>query len=132
MTPSPFQIDEITGDEFRSYLLSKGDNIKWFYWHLNSNLINYNTFKIVQKNVTVGVLCYEKAKIPSVDLYIDKAYRGLGYGKDVVEYLSSHLKKAQFKVNTNNKKSIKFFEYLFSKNIITSKQICDNLAYYYT
>ena len=123
MTSSNLQIQEISAMEFKTYLQSKRDNNKWFYWHFNSSLINFRTFNIVHQRNIVGVICYEKTNLPKVDLYIDKPFRRLGYGKCVAKYISGILKTVQFQVNSNNEKSIKFFESLLSNNIVTSKVI---------
>ena len=126
------KIQEITRIEFRNYLLNKKDNINWFYWHINSNLNDFRTFKITQKKHLVGVFCYENINSPFVDLYIDKKYRRLGYGKCVTKHLSNIFKKVQFKVNTNNKQSINFYEFLLSKNILLSKEVNGDFIKYYT
>ena len=89
MSYTNLKIQETSISEFRDYLILKNNNIHWFYWHLNSNLKNFTTYKLFQKNNLVGVFCVEKNKSPMADLYIDEKYRRLGYGKFVVKYITT-------------------------------------------
>jgi hypothetical protein len=117
------QIQETSSAEFRNYLLSKQDNISWFYWHLNSNLKDFKTYKLIHKSNFIGVFCVQKNKFPIADLYIDKIYRRMGYGKFIVKYITTLFKNIQFKVNTFNCNSISFFEFLLEQKIVSYKVI---------
>ena len=116
------QISETTATEFQNYLLSKKDNIKWFYWHLKSNLKDFKTYKLIDKNESIGVFCVENERLLIADLYIDEKYRRLGYGKFIIQYISTAFNDIQFKVNTSNNNSINFFDFLLGEKIIISKE----------
>ena len=122
MSYTNLKIQETSISEFRYYLILKNNNIHWFYWHLNSNLKNFTTYKLFQKNNLVGVFCVEKNKSPMADLYIDEKYRRLGYGKFVIKYITTVFKNIQFKVNERNYNSIKFFEFLLDEKIVLDKE----------
>ena len=117
------QILEISNLEFRSYLLSKKDNINWFYWHLNSNFNGFKTFKLIHKNKFIGVFCIHKNNSPKADIYIDKKYRRMGYGGWIVKYTTTLFKNIQFNVNKFNNNSISFFEFLLEEKIFAYKEI---------
>lgn len=117
------QIQEISSNEFRNYLLSKKDNINWFYWHLYSNLKGFKTYKLTHKNNFIGVFCVQKNKYPLADLYIDKKYRRMGYGWNIVKYITTLFKDVQFIVNTFNHNSIRFFNFLLEEEIVSNKEV---------
>ena len=56
----------------------------------------HQTKLIQKKNNLVRVFCFEKIKLPMIDLYIDKTYRRFGYVKFIIKYISTVFKKAQF------------------------------------
>lgn len=117
------QIQETSSTEFRNYLLSKQDNINWFYWHLNSNLKDFKTYKLIHKNNFIGVFCVKNNKYPIADLYIDKKYRRMGYGGFIVKYITTLFENIQFKVNTFNHSSISFFDFLLEERIVFYKEV---------
>lgn len=130
MSSLNLKIQEIKRGDFQSYIKTKRDSVVWFYWHLNSSLINFKTYKIIDQNQIIGVLSIEKSIPPFVDIYSDKEYRRQGYGSSIIKYITMNYGKVKFKVNLNNKKSIDFFEKLLTQNIINHKQIERNYIEY--
>src|SRR5690554_883471 len=132
MSSLNLKIQEIEKSDFRLYLKTKRDSVLWFYWHLNSNLDNFRTYEIIKENRIIGVICIEKSTLPFVDIYIDREYRGLGYGSLTIKYLSINYGKVKFKVNLYNKKSIDFFEKLMSHSVVKFKHIEEECIKYYS
>lgn len=122
MNLKEFSVQEITSAQFRTYLISKKVDTKWFYWHLKSNLNNYKTYKLTHNNYPVGVFCIENKKLLMADLYIDEKFRRLGYGKFIAKYIASKYDNIQFKVNIHNFNSINFFEFLYNEKTVMSKK----------
>lgn len=123
MNPCLIQLNSITKTDFKSYLISKQDSSKWFYWHLSSDLINYDTFAVFDQTHHVGVVCIEKNESPLVDIYIDIAYRRRGYGKCLIGYVVQNFQNVKIEVNANNKAAMDFFDHLFAERVIKSMRI---------
>ncbi|MDB4673887.1 hypothetical protein OAF04_00025 [Flavobacteriaceae bacterium] len=126
-----FHINEITKTDFRSYLILKNDETKWFYWHLSSNLKNYKLFDFHYKNNLIGVFCFKRDSKTLVDLYIDKPFRRMGFGELLIKNLNSSYPNLEFKVNYLNRNSIDFFDSILLKGIIT-KKVVNKDCYIYT
>jgi ribosomal protein S18 acetylase RimI-like enzyme len=123
MNPCLIRLNSITTTDFKSYLLSKQDSSKWFYWHLSSDLINYDTFAVFDQTYHIGVVCIEKNESPLVDLYIAAECRRMGYGKSVMCYVVQNFQNVKIEVNANNKAAMDFFDHLFAERVIKSMRI---------
>lgn len=123
-------INEITKTDFRSYLILKNDETKWFSWHLSTNFKNFKPFDFHYKNNLIGVFCLKRESKTLVDLYIDKPFRRMGFGELLIKNLNSKYLNLVFKVNSCNKNSIEFFETILSKGIISKKVINEDVYIY--
>lgn len=132
MNSENLHINEITKTDFRSYLIFKKDETKWFYWHLSTNFKNFKPFNFHYKNNLIGVFCLKRESKTLVDLYIDKSFRGMGFGKLLIKNLSSSYPNLEFKVNSQNKNSIEFFDTVLLKGIISKKEINEDGYIYST
>lgn len=125
-------INEITKTDFRSYLIFKKDETKWFYWHLSTNFKNFKPFNFHYKNNLIGVFCLKRESKTLVDLYIDKSFRRIGFGELLIKNLNSKYNNLLFKVNSDNRNSIDFFENILSKGIISKKVMNEDFYIYST
>lgn len=125
-------IDKVTETNFRTYLLLKKDEIKWFSWHLGTHLNDFTAFNYCYKDNLVGVFCLKIDDKTLVDIYIDKNYRRMGLGELLVKKLKSKYPNLVFKVNLRNRNSIKFFETILSKGIISRKVVNEDVYTYYS
>ena len=132
MNSENLHINEITKTDFRSYLVFKNDEIKWFYWQLSTNFKNFKTFNFYYKNNLIGVFCLKRESKTIIDLYIDKPFRRMGFGELLIKYLNSTYLNLEFKVNSRNRNSIDFFETILSKGIISKKSINEDVLIYST
>ena len=132
MNSENLHINEINKTDFRSYLIFKKDETKWFYWHLSTNFKNFKPFNFHYKNNLIGVFCLKRESKTLVDLYIDKSFRGMGFGKLLIKNLSSSYPNLEFKVNSQNKNSIEFFDTVLLKGIISKKEINEDGYIYST
>ena len=130
MNSENLHINEINKTDFRSYLIFKKDETKWFYWHLSTNFKNFKPFNFHYKNNLIGVFCLKRESKTLVDLYIDKSFRGMGFGKLLIKNLSSSYPNLEFKVNSQN--SIEFFDTVLLKGIISKKEINEDGYIYST
>lgn len=125
-------IEEITKTDFRNYLLLRKDEIKWFSWHLGTHMKDFTAFNYCYKDKLVGIFCLKIEGKTLADIYIDKNYRRMGLGELLVKKLNSKYPDLMFKVNPCNRNSIKFFETILSKGIISRKDVNEDVYTYYS
>lgn len=121
---------EISKEDFKRYLKNQKSEVKWFWWHIVSDISGHSCFEILQANIRVGVFCVESSESPHIDIYIASKYRGRSFGFNTLLLLKSGYPSAKFKVNNRNGNSKEFFNRLVKSQIISLVEITDQFTIY--
>lgn len=112
------QTRRISHNGFKIYLKNQKSEVKWFWWHIVSDISGYSCFEILEDNLRVGVFCVERCEIPHIDLYIGDDYRRHGVGLEMIKRLSVTHPTGRYKVNRRNEAGVIFYNQLASKKIL--------------
>ena len=121
---------EITVADFKSYLKLQKSEVRWFIWHIISDLSEYRCWELTHEQKRIGVLCSERNESPCIDIYIGDEYRQLGFGKQVLIQLRHDIPQGWFKVNKRNTKSLMFFDALTQSQILSVARISSDFKVY--